>query len=198
MKKRAFGTYDVARLCEVVPSTVSRWIHEGKLSFFTTAGGHRRVWDSDLRDFLQAHNIPIPSELATDSHKILIVGDDASLRRIMGLALQRTFLQIETIESNNGFEAGQKITELLPSLVILDVYLPGVDGYSICRMIHRDERLKHVKILVVSGDPADETRQRFIDAGADDFLAKPVDYPQLFQKVQQLLFPGPQTRLKAS
>ena len=63
MAKTAFGTTDIARMCHVAPTTVGRWLAEGKIPFFTTAGRHRRVCAPDLIVFLKEHGLPVPPEV---------------------------------------------------------------------------------------------------------------------------------------
>src|SRR5688572_15987181 len=136
--KETYGTYDIARICQVSPPTIGRWIDEGKLPAFTTAGGHRRVWAKDLVVFLGAHNLPVPPDLCPSRLRILIADDEPSIRRIIVRIIQARFPQCETHEAEDGFEAGHKVGTLAPSLVILDIGLPGLDGFKVCRLIRKD------------------------------------------------------------
>src|SRR5687768_1202329 len=117
--KKAFGTYDIARICQVSPPTVGRWIEEGKLPSFTTGGGHRRVWQADLISFLNSHNIPVPAEVtAAPLDRILIADDEEVLRRVVRKAIMSAFPSAEILEATDGFDAGHKVGIFLPSLVI--------------------------------------------------------------------------------
>ncbi|RLD16155.1 MAG: hypothetical protein DRI36_06100, partial [Caldiserica bacterium] len=60
MSEKTFTTFDIAKILDVYPSTVAKWIDKGELNAFTTPGGHRRVRKSDLVSFLKKHNIPVP------------------------------------------------------------------------------------------------------------------------------------------
>jgi len=168
--------------------TVGRWIEEGKLPYFTTGGGHRRVWEEDLVKFLKAHNYPIPKNLKSSLRPLLlIVDDEASVRRMIRRALEKEIPEIEIDEAIDGYEAGEKISSLAPSVVILDINLPGVDGFKICERIRLNKALKNVKVLSVTGDPAAGIKERILKSGADDFLAKPFEVVDLVKIVRKLI-----------
>jgi excisionase family DNA binding protein len=195
MSKKAFGTHEIARICQVTPPTIGRWIEEGKLPSFKTGGGHRRVWDVDLVAFLRAHNIPIPSMLAGVSvRRILIVDDEVDMRRFIQGIVSKRFPGAEIHEAGDGFDAGRKIATLFPALVILDLRLPGMDGFKVCRTVRADPALKGVKILAITGVGVEDSRQQILDAGADAFLPKPFLAEDLAAKLEELL-PGESSKL---
>jgi len=182
---KAFGTTEVARVCHVTPPTVGRWIEDGKLPSFTTGGGHRRVWASDLVAFLREHNIPVPAALESWAHaKVVIVDDEPAVRRLIARVISDLDSAIEVHEAADGFEAGHKIASLVPRVVVLDIRLPGIDGYKVCEMIRSNDRLKQTLILAVSGHDPEESHKRALEAGADDFFAKPFDAVQLREKLR--------------
>ncbi|MFA6092780.1 MAG: response regulator [Elusimicrobiota bacterium] len=182
--KRAYGTTDIARMCYVTPPTVGRWIEEGKLPCFRTAGGHRRVWDKDLIEFLKVHGMPVPrSLLAGRIFRVLIVDDEAQVRKTLKRQLSTLYPSVEQHEACDGFEAGHKLAQLAPDLVLLDFFLPGMDGGRICKLIRSDESLKHVRVLAISGQEIERTRQASMESGADDFLPKPFSMQELKQKL---------------
>ncbi|MCB4757031.1 MAG: response regulator [Elusimicrobia bacterium] len=188
MKKKAYGTYDIAKICHVMPATIGRWIEEGKLPSFTTGGGHRRVWDNDLLAFLKKHNIPVPDELKSgELVDILIVDDEPSIRRVVTRLVKKIYPQAALHEAKDGYEAGHKIGSLKPDLVLLDLRLPGIDGIKVCQMVRQDKNLKTVKILVMSGYSVDQCKKKALDAGADDFIAKPFEAEELTSKITRLL-----------
>src|SRR5262245_40106975 len=116
MRKRTFGTHDIARICHVTPPTIGRWIEEGKLPFFKTGDGHRRVWDVDLVPFLRGHNIPVPDDpLASILLKILVVDDEPDMRRFTVRTLRKFYPAAEVQEAADGFEAGHRIAGALPT-----------------------------------------------------------------------------------
>ena len=105
--KTAFGTHEIAKVCQVTPPTVIRWMEEGKLVFFTTGGGHRRVWDTDLAAFMRLHNIPVPAALEAGTKlRFLIVDDEPEYRQLMIRLLRAAYPESEIAEAADGFEAG--------------------------------------------------------------------------------------------
>lgn len=188
MSKKAFGTYDIAKICHVMPATIGRWIEEGKLPSFKTGGGHRRVWDSDLVTFLRSHNIPVPPVLASaGALSVLVVDDEKSVRRSVQKILEASYPGVQIYEAEDGFEAGHKVTELAPQLVLLDLRLPGVDGVKVCKMIRANSNLKKIKILAMSGYNVDQAKAEVLDAGADDFIGKPFDPENLVKAINRLI-----------
>ncbi len=188
MKTKVLGTHDIARICLVTPTTVGRWIEEGKLPSFKTGGGHRRVWAKDLAVFLREHNFPVPADLLEGENlKVLIADDEDGVRRFFVKALKQFYPGVRIEEAVDGYEVGYRIHSFLPDLVILDLRMPGIDGLKVCRMIREDANLRHVKILAVSGFDASESREKAMAAGADDFLPKPVSQEDLSKKVFSLL-----------
>lgn len=178
--KKVFGTTQLARLCHVSAQTVGRWIEEGKLPFFTTAGGHRRVFAADLVSFLTAHNIPVPEELGAEGPpRILIVDDDPGIRLFVRRVAAEFDGDAQVREAADGFDAGRLALELRPSLVFLDVFLPGIDGLKVCRALRADARLTRVRIVAVSGQGDIDMEARCREAGADAFLAKPISAADL-------------------
>lgn len=188
IRKQAFGTTEIARICHVTPPTVGRWIEEGKLPCFTTGGGHRRVWDADLARFLREHNMPVPPGVEpSGAVRILIVDDEPQARRLLRRVLSQLQPSAEIHEAEDGFEAGRQVASLVPALVVLDFKLPGVDGVKVCRAIRADGRLKAVRVLAVSGYDVEETRRECLEAGADDFLGKPFEVRELQDRLARLL-----------
>lgn len=184
MEKKALGTHDIAKVCHVTPPTVGRWIEEGKIPSFSTAGGHRRVWDTDVAAFLESLHMPVPPDLlGGEALRFLIVDDETEVRRFLARALKREYPDAEIHEASDGFEAGHKVASIRPALVILDVQLPGVKGDQVCRTLRADGSLRHVKILAISGHDVEETRGRMLKAGADDFLGKPFTPDELARRV---------------
>lgn len=191
MKTKAYGTHAIAKICQVTPTTIGRWIGEGLLPSFTTGGGHRRVWDEDIVAFLLAHKMPVPPRLqaGTAAPRVLVVDDEKSLRDFILLRLKTAFPEVEGHTAETGFEAGKKIAELNPVLVVLDYRLPGLDGEKVCASVKADPRLRSIKILAVTGFEPEASRETLLAAGADGFLAKPFRAEDLVKEVKRLL-PG--------
>ena len=117
--------------------------------------------------------------------KVLIVDDDHDLRELIGFVLKSA--GYETVEVGDGLEAVRAHAALRPSLVILDVNLPGIDGFEVCRRI-RAEAATPVMMLTVRGEDADQVKG--LDLGADDYLTKPFSPRTLLARVRAILRRG--------
>ncbi|CAN5223794.1 response regulator [soil metagenome] len=111
--------------------------------------------------------------------KLLLADDSITIQKVVNL----TFADegIEVITAGDGDAAMQKFVEIKPDLVMVDVNMPGMDGYRICELIKQDAETKHIPVILMVGsfEPFDEEEARRV--GADDFLTKP------FQSIRQLV-----------
>jgi len=117
--------------------------------------------------------------------KVLIVDDDADVLELLRLTLKEAGFSVAT--ANNGNVALARARQLIPDLILLDVVLPELDGFSVCEVLRRDPATAKVPIILLTGLSSELNRFAGLDCGADDYLAKPVDLPQLLSRVQILL-----------
>jgi len=119
-------------------------------------------------------------------NRILVVDDDVSNLQ----SIRRLFLDEEEIEcdfANSGEAALEKVGTDPPDLVILDVLMPGLDGYAVCRRIKADPASANTMVLLLSGQTALEARIKGYSVQADDYLTKPYEPEELIAKVKILL-----------
>jgi CheY-like chemotaxis protein len=123
--------------------------------------------------------------------KILIVEDNLEILEMLNTVIERFFVT-EAIAS--GKKALQRLKEAPPDLAILDVNVPGVDGFSLCKILKEDPDTRHVKVMILTAAHADEKGEEMSQhAGADAFLTKPVRTQTLLEKIYELLeIPFPQ------
>ena len=121
----------------------------------------------------------------SETTKILIVGDDPGIREMLTKMMTRHGYQTEI--AAEGFEAGVKVMEFKPGLIILDLIIPGIDGFEVCRKIKGNSGTSHIRVLAVSGYDTAENRDRIMEAGADCYLPKPIKSDLLLQHVRSLL-----------
>jgi putative two-component system response regulator len=117
--------------------------------------------------------------------KILIVDDEKLNREIFTDYLIADGYKIDT--AGNGEEAVRKSKDARPDLILLDVRMPAMDGYEACRRIKADADTKNIPIIIVSGLLDRESKLKGLEAGANDFLSKPIDRAELTIRVRNLL-----------
>ncbi len=117
--------------------------------------------------------------------KILIVDDANSIRLFLSEMLLEAGYEVMTASS--GEEALITLKDFIPDLVLLDVIMPGINGYEVCRNIRKEAAYKFIKIIMVSAEKKLEERLQGYQSGADDYLQKPFDKEELLAKVRVFL-----------
>jgi signal transduction histidine kinase len=115
-------------------------------------------------------------------NKILIVDDEPIVRILIEQVLLIEGYEFKSVES--GEEALEVLSSFDPDIILLDIQMVGMDGYSVCAQIRDDERYRFTKIIMVSGCAQVEERLKGYEAGADDYIAKPFDNGELLAKVK--------------
>jgi excisionase family DNA binding protein len=181
-------TADIARYCRVTPEGVVKWIHAEKLKAYSTPGGHYRVLKHDFRDFLERFGMPVDREFfAAEHHRILVVDDEPVIVEIIARSLQEDDGGYHIESALDGYEAGYKLGQFRPDLVILDLMMPGMDGFELCRRIRANVATRHTRILAITGYPGGNTLKKIYEVGADLCLVKPLQLQQLRREVSRLL-----------
>jgi two-component system, OmpR family, response regulator len=122
--------------------------------------------------------------------RLLVVEDDVKLARALERGLQREGYAVDLADT--GDEALSQASENDYDAVVLDVMLPGRDGFSVCRAMRSNERWAPVLMLTARDQVGD--RIRGLDAGADDYLVKPFDFGELLARLRALIRRGPSER----
>jgi putative two-component system response regulator len=117
--------------------------------------------------------------------QILMVDDDALVTEIIGTVLRNQGFRFEG--AVDGIEGLAKARNLSPDLILLDVSMPGMDGFQTCRRLREDPATGKIPVVMLTAYADRETRIRALDAGANDFLGKPVDSTELIVRVNNLL-----------
>ena len=180
--------FKAGKYCKVSPKTIINWIEAGHIKAYKTVGGHRRISQADLETFMRKQGIPIPDEDVDDGRKrILVVDDDPIIVETIVQALEEDEYDYEVISASDGFEAGIQVNHFKPHLLILDIMMPDIKGYDVCKKIKTDDETKNTKIIVLSAYLDEEKFKKMKDNGADLCFSKPLPLSQLRAEVAQLL-----------
>ncbi|MEQ9318050.1 MAG: response regulator, partial [Polyangiaceae bacterium] len=174
----------MGRLLSVSRRSVNNWIEQGRIEAFRTPGGHRRVRATDLIAFLNANDMPIPSDLdVAVRRRIVIVDDDERQLRSYRRLLHPLDRHAEVRLFTRGIDALLEIGAFAPDAVVLDILMPGLDGLEVCRRIKAGERTQHIDVLMCSGNLSGGVEIAAREAGARCCLDKPVDSARLLREL---------------
>ncbi len=119
------------------------------------------------------------------SQSVLVVDDEPMARTLLRLMLVRAGFEVS--EAEDGYDALEKIAEELPDLVILDVMMPGMDGFSVCRAVRESDRTASLPVIMLSAKTDLESVNRGLRAGANKYLTKPISPDELTRQVRSVL-----------
>ncbi len=120
-----------------------------------------------------------------EKNKVLIVDDNIDTVELLRKRLRAE--GYETAEAYDGEECLSRVVECNPDVIILDVMMPKMNGYEVCRRLKSDENTKYIPILMLTAKGEVEDKVKGLDVGADDYLAKPFDYKELSARIRSLL-----------
>ena len=117
--------------------------------------------------------------------KILIIEDSKELARQLHVRLEKAGYSVAIAPDGNlGLF---KARELKPNLIILDLMLPHLDGYQLCRLLKFDREYEHIPVIVLTARSLDQDRELAVETGADAFFLKPVNWNHLQKTIEDLL-----------
>lgn len=182
LRKSYLTPNEVAEKLMVSTAGVRRWAEKGELNALTTPGGHRRFLQSDVERFARKRGITLnpgnPGAL-----RVLIVDDNEQLVRYLVELFEEFEEGVVTETAKDGFEAGRKIHKFEPHVVLLDLMMPGLNGFEVCRQIKDDPSTRAIRVIAMTGHHAEENVKRIIEAGAEECLAKPLDEDHLLKSI---------------
>ena len=183
-----FTVFQASKYCNVSPKTIINWIDAGHIEAYRTVGGHRRISKADLEAFMRKQGIPIPDrEPQAERKRILIVDDDPIIVETLVQALEEDEHDYEIISASDGFEAGLQVNHFKPHLLILDIMMPDIKGFEVCKRLKTDEKTRDTKIIVLSAYLDEEKFKKMKENGADVCFSKPLPLSQLKQEVARML-----------
>lgn len=179
------STTQVAGLLGVSAQTIANWIDNGRLPAGRTPGGHRRVSAQDLAAFLIESGLPLPAGLMDHRHTMLVVEDDPQVGPWLVLRLTTVRPDLRVLLAPDGFRAGELVATEKPDTMLLDIYLPGLDGFEVCRRVKERAETRATDVIAMSAHDTPDVREAILAAGATCFLPKPVDFARLLAVLAQ-------------
>lgn len=121
----------------------------------------------------------------SDKKRILIVDDEEDLRKMLAFRLEA--VNYEVLQAANGQDGLNRARSDNPDLIILDLMLPKLDGFKVCRMLKFDEKHKHIPIIMFTARAQKSDENLGIEMGADAYITKPFEPKVLLEKIKELL-----------
>lgn len=189
--KPFYTTGEVAKICKIATKTVVNYCESGKIRFEQSPiTNYRRIPRHELIRFITQFNIPVSQLSVVETKSVLVVDDDRVFVDIVVSALEKHFsqrpLECKARKAYDGYTALIEIGKEQPDIVILDILMPRLDGFAVCRILKENPLTNHIKICAVSAKSDDETRDGILKAGADEFLSKPFKLDYLCEVVEKL------------
>ncbi len=170
----------IAKICNVSRTTVYRWIINGHLKAYSLPSGHFRVRPEELDEFRQAFGIPMEAggeqapettsptpaasdtspEAAADKMRVLIADDHEDMVLVLRKVVERYLPDAEIFTAVNGVDTCVSVGTVKPDLLLLDIMMPGMDGFAVLQELLRRSELSQSKVIVVSAyEPFDRVEE---------------------------------------
>lgn len=121
-----------------------------------------------------------------DTLHALVVEDSPTMRQLIVFALSR-IKPLKVVEADDGVDALKKLSQQHYDILITDINMPMLDGLKLVSMVRKDEVHKDIPIVIITTEGAQEDRQRALSLGANAYITKPIQAPQVISKVKELL-----------
>ena len=179
-----YTTSQVAKICNVHRNTIIGSIRKGILRIYRTPGGHARIAREDLMEFCKQRNLPV-SFGGSRNDKVLVVDDDPLLTKIVRAGLEKAGYRVKV--AANGYDAGFMTVEFKPDVMLLDIMLPDINGDQVAKRVRASEATAELPILGMSAVTDQSKIDALMDAGVNDFVAKPFEVSVLKERIIKLI-----------
>jgi len=145
-------THDVAKKLGVTIRSVQLWVEQGLLEGWKTPGGHRRITVESFDRFVSSQEIDIkPLKTINANLRVFAVEDNEAMLKLYNYTIQSWQLPIQLDCFSNGFEALINITQDMPDVLIIDLNMPGMDGFAMLEALNKSDILNQLAVIVISG-----------------------------------------------
>ena len=125
------------------------------------------------------------TDIGNVNHRVLVIEDSASVRRLIEVCLR--VLDVELSAAEDGLRGLELAKESTPDAIVLDIGLPGMDGWEVLRRLRSDPNTADVKVLILTAHAQPEVAEQAVAGGADDFMTKPFRPTELREHIEKLL-----------
>ena len=171
----------VAQLMTVSLSQVNSWINNHELIADIVVDGHHRFQLDNIKSFAQAKNIELINQ--NNQERLLIVDDEPLYAEFLKDYLSAKYNELDIDVCFNGFAAGLKINSFNPTVILLDIRTPGVDGLQFCEQIKQDPVHNHIRVIAMSGGIEVDMKKRLGNLGTEAYFEKPIDMNKLMAQL---------------
>ncbi len=178
MQKTYLAPGDVAKMLMVSPATIRHWASKGELAAVSTPGGHRRFLRHDIERFARDNDLTMLLP-GSGVLRILIVDDDTHVANYLSEFFRRLDANTESMEAHDGYNAGRLVQAFRPHVVLLDLMMPELDGFQVCRQIKKDPTSRATRVIAMTGFFDEENVARSLSAGAEYCIEKPFNMEKL-------------------
>lgn len=157
--------------------------------------GHNRITVTKYLEIMNANNEVTVKDVAqarfwrlktkNDKSKILVVDDEPNVVELVSLSLIPG--KYEILKAYSGLDALDRVYQVKPDLIILDLMMPNVDGYEVCKRLKNSPITRHIPIIILSAKGEIKDKLQTMELGADDYMTKPFDPMELEARVKSLL-----------
>src|SRR5262249_3443906 len=138
---------------------------------------------SDVEEFARSRGATPVARNSGRPDRVLIVEYDPQIGRLISELIRSRDSGVETEIAHDGFEAGSKVESFRPHALVLDLMMPGMDGFEVCRRLRARPTLNHIRIIAMTSFPSAENVERILEAGADACLVKPLNSERLLREL---------------
>lgn len=172
----------VAKLLMVSPAALRIWAEKGEINALITPGGHRRFLPSEVDRFAKERGL-ITHNIEDKKISVLIVDDEVQFSSYLKKLLSKYPDYIEVDVANNGFDAGIKLNEFKPDVILLDLMMPDLDGFDVCRKIKSSAKTSDIRVIAMTGYPSPANLEKILSLGAESCLSKPINKEVLLSQL---------------
>ncbi|OUR75804.1 hypothetical protein A9Q75_17035 [Colwellia psychrerythraea] len=162
-KKSLLTPAEAAKLLHVAPTTIRHWAQIGRLPFITTPGGHRRFDKNDILSLMSQ-----PKTNVKNSFSILIIEDDKEFADMLIQFLDNLFPHAKMKIAYNPFDAGDLLHTFKPDVVMLDLMMVGMNGFSICHRIKSTPATADIIVIAMTGSLTGDNANKIVELGSEN------------------------------